>query len=42
LEKLREKQYEYYQMAGEKEEQKFIDEIAVIKASRKYVNKDLY
>lgn len=35
LEKLREKQYEYYQMAGEKEEQKFIDEIAVIKASRK-------
>lgn len=38
LEKLREKQYELYLSESEKEEQKFIDEIAVIKAGRKYIN----
>ena len=41
LEKLREKQYKDYLSESEKEEQKFIDEIAVIKTGRKFLNKDL-
>jgi len=41
LEKLREKQYKYYLDENEKEEQKFTDEIAVIKAGRQMLIKDL-
>ena len=41
LEKLREKQYKIYTNERDKEEQKFIDEIAVIKSGRKLVNKDM-
>jgi len=41
LEKLREKQYKDFLNEMEKVEQKFIDEIAVIKTGRKFLNKDL-